>query len=30
MYSFLSRKKKHVDFDMGDKPELHKELAYEA
>ncbi len=30
MYSFLSRKRKHVDFDMGDKPELHKELAYEA
>ncbi len=30
MYSFLSRRRKHVDFDMGDKPELHKELAYEA
>jgi multidrug efflux pump len=30
MYSFLSRKKKHVDFDMGDKPEIHKEVAYEA
>ncbi len=30
MYSFLSRKRKVVDFDMGDNPEVHKELAYEA
>ncbi len=30
MYSFLSRKRKHVDFGMGDKPELHEELVYEA
>jgi multidrug efflux pump len=30
MYSYLSRTKKHVDFDSGDKAEIHKELAYES
>lgn len=30
MYSYLSRTKKHVDFDSGDKTEIHKELAYES
>ncbi len=30
MYSYLSRAKKHVDFDSGDKTEIHKELAYES
>lgn len=29
MYSFLSRKRKVVDFDKGDTPEVHKELVYE-
>jgi hydrophobe/amphiphile efflux-1 (HAE1) family protein len=30
MYSFLSRKRKVVDFGTDDQPEVHKELAYEA
>jgi multidrug efflux pump len=30
MYSFLSRKKKHIDFETGATIEPHKELAYEA
>ncbi|NOT75073.1 MAG: efflux RND transporter permease subunit [Cyclobacteriaceae bacterium] len=29
MYSFLSRKKKHIDFETGKTIEPHKELAYE-
>ena len=31
MYSYLSRQRKHVDFDMGDVPQLNKEkeLVYE-
>ncbi len=30
MYSFLSRTKKHIDFETGATIEPHKELAYEA
>ena len=30
MYSFLSRKRKHINFGTDDQPEPHKELVYEA
>jgi multidrug efflux pump len=30
MYSFLSKAKKHIDFETGATIEPHKELAYEA